>query len=133
MRIDGAGGCFDNRVYEVDFAVAWQIILLVAAEMAIKIEEQDNEAHLISGSFGKKIVNIALQKLDEETCQVIVDTRRKVLQIYSWKPEEKEVNAFYESFENKLKEFAAFILCPRCRSKISSSVKFCPECGLQVK
>ena len=133
MRIEGAGGCFDNRIYEIDAGVAWQIILLVVAEMGIKVEEQDNEAHLINGTIGEKLVNIALQEAGADTCQIIIDTRTKVLQIYSWRPEEKEVNDFYESFEKKIKEFAAFILCPSCRAKISSSVKFCPECGAKVK
>ena len=133
MRIEGAGGCFDNRIYEIDAGVAWQIILLVAAEMGIKVEEQDNEAHLIKGTIGEKLVNIALQEAGKDTSQIIIDTRTKVLQIYSWRPEEKEVNDFYESFEKKIKEFAAFILCPSCRAKISSSVKFCPECGAKVK
>ena len=133
MRIEGAGGCFDNRIYEIDAGVAWQIILLVAAEMGIKVEEQDNEAHLINGTIGEKLVNIALQEAGADTSQIIIDTRTKVLQIYSWRPEEKEVNDFYESFEKKIKEFAAFILCPSCRAKISSSVKFCPECGAKVK
>ena len=133
MRIEGAGGCFDNRIYEIDAGVAWQIILLVVAEMGIKVEEQDNEAHLINGTIGEKLVNIALQEAGADTTQIIIDTRTKVLQIYSWRPEEKEVNDFYESFEKKIKEFAAFILCPSCRAKISSSVKFCPECGAKVK
>lgn len=133
MRIEGAGGCFDNRIYEIDAGVAWQIILLVVAEMGIKVEEQDNEAHLINGTIGEKLVNIALQEAGADTCQIIIDTRTKVLQIYSWRPEEKEVNDFYECFEKKIKEFAAFILCPGCRAKISSSVKFCPECGAKVK
>ncbi len=133
MRIEGAGGCFDNRIYEIDAGVAWQIILLVVAEMGIKVEEQDNEAHLINGTIGEKLVNIALQEAGADTSQIIIDTRTKVLQIYSWRPEEKEVNDFYESFEKKIKEFAAFILCPSCRAKISSSVKFCPECGAKVK
>ena len=133
MRIEGAGGCFDNRIYEIEAGVAWQIILLVVAEMGIKVEEQDNEAHLINGTIGEKLVNIALQEAGADTSQIIIDTRTKVLQIYSWRPEEKEVNDFYESFEKKIKEFAAFILCPSCRAKISSSVKFCPECGAKVK
>lgn len=133
MRIDGAGGCFDNRIYELDADVVWQIALLVAGELGINIESRDDEERLLNGLIGEKLINICVQKMDAETCQVFVDTRKKILQVYSWKPEEKEVNAFYESFEKKLKEYAAFILCPQCKAKISSSAKFCPECGYPVK
>ena len=45
MRIDGAGGCFDNRLYEVDIDVAWNIALLCVNEMAVTIDEQDDAAH----------------------------------------------------------------------------------------
>ncbi|MEG1412432.1 MAG: zinc ribbon domain-containing protein, partial [Acidaminococcaceae bacterium] len=88
---------------------------------------------LLDGKLGKKMINIGVQKMDEESCQIFVDTRKETLQVYSWKPEEGEVNAFYASFEKKIKEYAAFILCPNCTAKISSSAKFCPECGAPVK
>ena len=45
MRIDGAGGCFDNRLYEVDIDVAWNIALLCVNEMGVTIDEQDDAAH----------------------------------------------------------------------------------------
>ena len=28
MRIDGAGGCFDNRIYEINNKSAWNLLLL---------------------------------------------------------------------------------------------------------
>ena len=33
MRIEGAGGCFDDRVYEVDRALCWKIVKLSINEM----------------------------------------------------------------------------------------------------
>ena len=121
MRIDGAGGCFDNRLYEVDIDVAWNIALLCVNEMGVTIDNK------------KKIMQLAMQSLDEETVQVIMDSTKERLQIYNWKREDKEVNQFYELFEKKLTEYRAFILCPNCSAKISSLVKFCPECGCKVK
>ena len=112
MRIDGAGGCFDNRLYEVDIDVAWNIALLCVNEMGVTIDEQDDAAHQLHFHNKKKIMQLAMQSLDEETVQV---------------------NQFYELFEKKLTEYRAFILCPNCSAKISSLVKFCPECGCKVK
>jgi rRNA maturation endonuclease Nob1 len=71
--------------------------------------------------------------MDEETTQVFADVHGKRIQVYNWKPQDKEVNLFYDLFENKLREYRAFILCPSCKAKISSLVKFCPECGVPVK
>lgn len=133
MRIDGAGGCFDNRLYEVDIDAAWNIALLSINEMGVTIDDQDNETHIMHFHTKKKIMQLAMQQLDEETVQVIMDSTKERLQIYNWKPEDKEVNQFYELFEKKLTEYRAFILCPNCSAKISSLVKFCPECGCKIK
>ena len=133
MRIDGAGGCFDNRLYEVDIDVAWNIALLCVNEMGVTIDEQVDAAHQLHFHNKKKIMQLAMQSLDEETVQVIMDSTKERLQIYNWKREDKEVNQFYELFEKKLTEYRAFILCPNCSAKISSLVKFCPECGCKVK
>ena len=133
MRIDGAGACFDNRVYELDLATAWQIAMLSINEMGVTMDEVDEANRVIHFHNKNKIMQVAFQQLDEETLQVIMDSTGKRLQIYSWKREDKEVNLFYELFEKKLREFRAFILCPSCSAKISSWSKFCPECGFKVK
>ena len=62
-----------------------------------------------------------------------MDSVKEHLEIYSWRPENQEVNLFFEIFDKKLREYRAFILCPQCGSKISSLVKFCPECGFPIK
>ena len=112
MRIDGAGGCFDNRLYEVDIDVAWNIALLCVNEMGVTIDEQDDAAHQLHFHNKKKIMQLAMQSLDEETVQVIMDSTKERLQIYNWKREDKEVNQFYELFEKKLTEYRA-LFCAR--------------------
>ena len=47
MRIDGAGGCFDNRLYEVDIDTAWNIALLSINEMGVQVDDQDNAQHIL--------------------------------------------------------------------------------------
>ncbi|MFR4384411.1 MAG: hypothetical protein ACLT4X_09470 [Phascolarctobacterium sp.] len=133
MRIDGAGGCFDNRLYEINLEVAWNIALLCINEMGVTIDEMNLEERLIRFHSEKKLMQLAFQQLDEETVQVIMDSTKKRLQIYNWKPEDKEVNRFYELFEKKLTEYRAFFLCPQCKAKISSLAKLCPECGFKMK
>ena len=133
MRIDGAGGCFDNRLYEINLEGAWNIALLCINEMGVTIDEMNLEERLIRFHSEKKLMQLAFQQLDEETVQVIMDSTKKRLQIYNWKPEDKEVNRFYELFEKKLTEYRAFVLCPQCKAKISSLAKFCPECGFKMK
>ena len=80
MRIDGAGGCFDNRLYEVDIDVAWNIALLCVNEMGVTIDEQDDAAHQLHFHNKKKIMQLAMQALDEETVQVIMDSTKERLQ-----------------------------------------------------
>lgn len=133
MRIDGAGGCFDNRIYDIDMDIAWRIVLLCVNEMGVTVDNLDEVRHMINFHNKNKIMQVALQALDEETVQVIMDSHKERLQIYNWKMEDEEVNLFYKLFDTKLREFRAFVLCPNCTAKISSLVKFCPECGCQVK
>ncbi|WP_405378994.1 hypothetical protein [Phascolarctobacterium sp.] len=133
MRIDGAGGCFDNRLYEIDVDVAWRIALLSINEMGVTIDELDETNRVIKFHNKNKIMQLAFQILDEETVQVIMDSTKERLQIYNWKREDGEVNQFYDLFEKKLTEYRAFILCPGCSAKVSSLAKFCPECGYKLK
>lgn len=133
MRIDGAGGCFDNRLYELDIEIAWKIVLLSVNEMGVTVDSQDKGNYLLQFHNDKKIMQVNLQQLDRDTIQVIMDATKKRLQIYNWKQEDEEVNLFYKLFEGKLREFQAFILCPGCSEKISSLAKFCPECGERIK
>ena len=145
MQINGSGGCFEERVYEIKPDIAWQVGLLVVAELGIHIEERNDATRLLNGtivSFEKtlftgkektKLFTFSIQYLDEESCQIILDIRKEQIEVYSFKPQNKEALEFFKRFDMKLKEYAAFILCPSCRAKISSSVKFCPECGAPVK
>ncbi len=133
MRIDGAGGCMENRIYEVDPQVAWNVVMLSINEMGVTVDGMDTENKLIRFHNKEKIMQIALQRLDETSVQLIMDARKERLQIYNWKVENKEVLAFFEIFEKKLREFRAFVLCPRCQAKVSSLAKFCPECGAPLK
>ncbi len=133
MRIEGAGGCFDNRIYELDKELAWKIVLLSVNEMGVTVDEIDQVLKIIKFHNKDKIMQVAVQSLDEESVHVIMDSTKERLQIYSWKKETKEVELFYGLFEKKLREFQAFILCPQCSEKISSLAKFCPECGAKIK
>ena len=47
MRIDGAGACFDNRIYELDLGTAWQIAMLSINEMGVTLDEVDKENNVI--------------------------------------------------------------------------------------
>ena len=66
MRIDGAGACFDNRVYELDLATAWQIAMLSINEMGVTMDEVDEANRVIHFHNKNKIMQVAFQQLDEE-------------------------------------------------------------------
>jgi hypothetical protein len=145
MQISGSGGCFEERTYEVEPAVAWQIGILVAAEMAVEVEERDDEKWLLNGTIlsiektlftGKhkrKLFTFSVQGLDEGSCRIILDIRKERIEVYSFRPQNNEAVDFFNNFDKKLKEYVSFIVCPTCKAKISSSVNFCPECGSPVK
>lgn len=133
MIINGAGGCFESRVYEIDADSAMRMAHLTINEMGVIMDEIDEANRLFKFNNKKKYMQVCIRPLDEETVEVIMDSTKEHLEIYSWRPENKEVNLFFEIFDKKLREFRAFILCPQCASKISSLVKFCPECGYPIK
>lgn len=133
MRVDGAGGCFDNRIYEIDADVAWNIILLCINEMGVTVDDVNEELRLIHFHNDKKFMQIAVQQLDDDTVQIIMDSLRGRIRVYTWKRDTTEVNLFYELFEKKLREYSAFIICPACNAKVSTLVKYCPECGEKLK
>ncbi|MCQ2359637.1 MAG: hypothetical protein MJ055_06200 [Phascolarctobacterium sp.] len=132
MRINGAGGCFDNRIYDLDVDLAWRMALLSINEMGVTIDSVDETSYIVKFHSKKKVMQVCIQPLDETSVQVIMDSTKERLEIYSWKVESGEVEEFYEHFEKKLKEYRAFIICPSCSAKISSLVKFCPECGFPI-
>ena len=104
MRIEGAGGCFDDRVYEVDRDLCWKIVKLSVDETGFTLDEVD-EARCIIKFHGKdKLMQVAVQPIDEDTVHVIMDATKARLQIYSWKKETEEVELFYDIFEKKLRE-----------------------------
>ena len=111
MRIDGAGGCFDNRIYEINNKSAWNLLLLTVNEMGVTVDSRDDENGILECHNDKKVMRFSAQAMDEETTQVFADVHGKRIQVYNWKPQDKEVNLFYDLFENKLREYRAFILC----------------------
>ena len=145
MQINGSGGCFEERTYEIEPAVAWQVGLLVAAEMAVKVEARDDEKRLLNGTIlsqektfftGKqkqKLFTFSVQGLDQGSCQIILDIRKERIEVYSLKSQNHEAVEFFNNFDKKLKEYVSSIICPSCKAKISASVRFCPECGAPVK
>lgn len=145
MQINGSGGCFEERTYEIEPAVAWQVGLLVAAEMAVKVEARDDEKRLLNGTIlsqektfftGKqkqKLFTFSVQGLDQGSCQIILDIRKERIEVYSLKSQSREAVEFFDNFDKKLKEYVSSIICPSCKAKISASVRFCPECGAPVK
>ena len=47
MRIQGAGGVQDNRIYEVEFKDAWQLIFDCLNDIGIDIDERDETNFVI--------------------------------------------------------------------------------------
>ena len=132
MRIEGAGGCFDDRIYEVDRALCWKVIKLTLNETDFTVDEVDEERFIVKFHGKDKFMQVAVQPIDEETMHVIMDATKARLQIYSWKKETEEVELFYRIFEKKLSEMRNVVICHQCGERVSGSAKFCPECGSKM-
>ena len=67
MRIDGAGGCFDNRIYEINNKSAWNLLLLTVNEMGVTVDSRDDENGILECHNDKKVMRFSAQAMDEET------------------------------------------------------------------
>jgi hypothetical protein len=153
MKIDGAGGCFENRMYDVDRQTAWKLVKECIKDMDLAVEVVDDDKQVASGkmekSIGKgflaslfqnshKLFQAAVQDVDSEyegevgMVQVLFDVHKKVPTAYQWGKDDKQVVDFYERFEKKLEDTLHFAICPQCKSKIKRGVKFCPNCGASM-
>ena len=94
MRIDGAGGCFDNRIYEINNKSAWNLLLLTVNEMGVTVDSRDDENGILECHNDKKVMRFSAQAMDEETTKIFADVHGKRIQVYNWKPQDKEVNLF---------------------------------------
>ena len=101
-------------------------------ETGFTLDEVD-EARCIIKFHGKdKLMQVAVQPIDEDAVHVIMDATKARLQIYSWKKETEEVELFYDIFEKKLREMRNYVICRQCGEKVSVAAKFCPECGSKM-
>ena len=117
MRIDGAGGCFDNRIYEINNKSAWNLLLLTVNEMGVTVDSRDDENGILECHNDKKVMRFSAQAMDEETTQVFADVHGKRIQVYNWKPQDKEVNLFYDLFENSCVNTGPLSFDPAVRPK----------------
>ena len=132
MRIEGAGGCFDDRIYDIDRDLCWKIVKLSVEETGDTIDEVDEALNIIKFHGKDKFMQVAVKEIDEDTVHVIMDATKARLQIYSWKKETEEVELFYGIFERKLREMRNYVICHQCGEKVSVAAKFCPECGSKM-
>lgn len=114
MEINGSGGSLIERKYRLPVTVIWQLALDTAREMEISLKEVDEKEHLFQGSlltgektflFGepkKKEVSLVVTPV-EEGCQVILDIHKERIEVYSFRPQNKETEAFMKRLEAKMR------------------------------
>ena len=132
MRIEGCGGCFEDRIYDLDTATAWRIVLVSLNDMDVVVDDVDQAINIVKFHNKDKIMQVAVKAIDEDTVHVIMDGTKERLQIYSWKKETEEVELFNRIFEKKLSEMRNVVICHQCGERVSGSAKFCPECGSRM-
>lgn len=146
MQINGSGGSFATKEYNINKALAWQLGLLVVQEMGIEITECNAQEYLLEGKiisdektmlFGNPIYKLVTfsvaQDEGQENVTVIVDIRKKQLEVYSFKPQNKETNHFFTLFDARVKEALSYKKCTSCGKLVTVGTKFCPECGCKVE
>ena len=83
MRIEGAGGCFDDRIYDVDRDLCWKIVKLSVQETGDTIDDVDEELNIIKFHGKDKFMQVAVKEIDEDTVHVNMDATKARLKIYS--------------------------------------------------
>lgn len=140
MEINGSGGSLIERKYRLPVTVIWQLALDTAREMEISLKEVDEKEHLFQGSlltgektflFGepkKKEVSLVVTPV-EEGCQVILDIHKEWIEVYSFRPQNKETEAFMKRLEAKIEAYTQDSPCPHCGRQVPHDARFCPYCG----
>ena len=113
MEINGSGGSLVAREYELALPVLWRLGLEALAEMKVE-------------------VTFAVQP-GEGGSQLIIDIRKKRLEVYSFRPQNRETERFIRILEAKIAAYRAHQLCPSCGKTIQADAVFCPYCGAPLK
>ena len=144
MEINGSGGRLVAREYELALPVLWRLGLEALAEMKVEVTSRDDKEHLVNGRlvseersllFGRpkiKEVTFAVQPV-EGGSQLIIDIRKKRLEVYSFRPQNRETERFIRILEAKIAAYRAHQLCPSCGKTIQADAVFCPYCGAPLK
>ena len=132
MRIKGAGGCQDIRLYETDFQTAWQLIFDCMGQCGIEVQQVDNEHHVAHGRKKSMYYDITLRDMEDGTVQIYFDQHKKYIEVYSFRNDTNTMDQFFKFYETRLEEMHGGIKCPYCGSPVQANNKYCPECGKQL-
>ena len=61
MRIEGAGGCFDDRIYDVDRDLCWKIVKLSVQETGYTIDDVDEELNNFPAQISINIIDTVIK------------------------------------------------------------------------
>lgn len=129
MRIQGAGGCMDSHIYEINVQDAWRLVFECLNDIGVDVVKQDDAHYVLQGKKNKKIIDLVVKPLDDLTVEIILDEHKEQIEVYTWKIDSSTLDDFFKLFEKKMIALRSFVSCENCHSKVRASAKFCPECG----